>query len=377
MTLPALTVVPAGAGSGKTYKIQHQLGQWVEAGLVAPDRIVAVTFTEAAASELRDRIRKRLLELNRQEDALRLDQAYISTIHGFGLRVLTEFAFEGGQSPLPRLLSEDEQDVLIRQALARTQKAEVVLADLSAFGYRYDFMSGSSAAEVFRRHVLEVVALLRSIGWRSEEPRYLEQARAWIERHYGAFGDGKQVTAALRARVTALLKAYPESLEGQYGVGIATASKDFRDNYRNLRQARSAGELESNWALWQKLRTLRTSNRSCALPDDYDALAEAVMAAADALVTHPGPLAHAQAHIDALLGAGQEVLLHYAEAKRQAGLVDYTDMIALADQLLNDRPDVLAELVNRIDCLVVDEFQDTNPLQFALLWHLKEAGFPP
>ena len=376
MKLPALTVVPAGAGSGKTYKIQHQLGEWVEAGLVAPDRIVAVTFTEAAASELRDRIRKRLLELNRQEDALRLDQAYISTIHGFGLRLLTEFAFEGGQSPVPRLLSEDEQDILIRQALARTQKAEVVLADLSAFGYRYDFISGRSAAEVFRRHVLEVVALLRSIGWRSEEPRYLEQARAWIEKHYGAFGDGKQVTAALRSRVTALLKAYPDSLEGRYGAGIAAASKDFRDNYRYLRQARGAGELESNWGLWQKLRKLRTSNRSCALPDDYDALATAVMAAADALVTHPGPLAHAQAHIDALLGAGQEVLQHYAEAKRQAGLVDYTDMIALADQLLNDRPAVLAELVNRIDCLVVDEFQDTNPLQFALLWQLKQAGVP-
>ena len=93
------------------------------------------------------------------QDALRLDQAYISTIHGFGLRVLTEFAFEGGQSPVPRLLSEDEQDILIRQALARTQKAEIVLADLSAFGYRYDFISGLSAAEVFRRHAFATAYL--------------------------------------------------------------------------------------------------------------------------------------------------------------------------------------------------------------------------
>ena len=56
--------------------------------------------------------------------------------------------------------------------------------------------------------------------------------------------------------------------------------------------------------------------------------------------------------------------------------MDYSDMIAMAGQLLRSRPDVLQALVQRVDCLVVDEFQDTNPLQFALLWQLKEAGVP-
>ena len=88
MTLPPLTIVPAGAGSGKTHQIQHQLGKWIVQGKIAPERIVAVTFTEAAATELRERIRANLLGLGRLEDALKLDQAYISTIHGFGLRLL-------------------------------------------------------------------------------------------------------------------------------------------------------------------------------------------------------------------------------------------------------------------------------------------------
>ena len=70
------------------------------------------------------------------------------------------------------------------------------------------------------------------------------------------------------------------------------------------------------------------------------------------------------------------MLVHYAAAKREAGLVDYSDMIAMAGQLLRERSDVLDTLVKRVDCLVVDEFQDTNPLQFALLWQLKEAGVP-
>ena len=83
MLLP-LTIIPAGAGSGKTYTIQQQLGEWVVQDLIAPERIVAVTFTDAAAAELRERIRAKLLSLGRLEDALKLDQAFISTIHGFG-----------------------------------------------------------------------------------------------------------------------------------------------------------------------------------------------------------------------------------------------------------------------------------------------------
>ena len=55
--LPHLTLIPAGAGSGKTYRIKEQLADWVERGLVAPHRIAAVTFTESAAGELRERIR--------------------------------------------------------------------------------------------------------------------------------------------------------------------------------------------------------------------------------------------------------------------------------------------------------------------------------
>ena len=76
------------------------------------------------------------------------------------------------------------------------------------------------------------------------------------------------------------------------------------------------------------------------------------------------------------IGPGQEVLVHYGTAKREAGLVDYSDMIAMAGQLLREQPAVLATLVSRVDCLVVDEFQDTNPLQFALLWQLAAAGVP-
>lgn len=375
MTLPELIVIPAGAGSGKTFALQEQLGQWVLDGRVAPDRIIAVTFTEAAASELRERIKAKLLALGRVSDALKLDKAYISTIHGFGLRVLTEFALDAGYSPRPRLLGEEEEDTLIRLALAQTDKANEITSDLGRYGYKYDFNSGRAREDVFRDTLLRVVALLRSIGPLAESPKVVERAVAQIVSKYGALGTGKNVTRRLRTAVTRLLEEYPQSLAEEFG-NTAAAARDLREDYNSLRQAVDSDALDWDWQLWQSLRTLRSSNRRTKLPGEYDALVEAVTEAADALPCHPGPLEKEKNHVQALIAAGQDIVIHYTEAKRKAGLVDYSDMIAMACHLLRAKPDVLNTLVSRVDCMVVDEFQDTNPLQFDFLWQLKTAGVP-
>jgi len=371
VTIPPLTIIPAGAGSGKTHTIQTQLAEWVIAGQVAPDRIVAVTFTEAAASELRERIRAELTSRGRLEDALKLEQAYITTIHSFGLRVLTEFAFDNGMSPHPRLLNEDESNILIRRALSETDRADEVMGDLTAHGYGYDFANDKGAEELFRDAVLKLIGKLRSIGKLQEDDKLIPHAVGMVTGLYGTTGNGATMQAILLAAVKRLLKKYPHELTDQYG-GNATADRALRDDFRNLKLAEKGEPLQRDWSLWQKLRKLRT----IALPEDYVVLAQAVIAAADELPRHPGPLQDALVHIEALLGAGQDALDRYAEEKRNRGLVDYTDMLAIAHNLLTARPDVLAVLRSRIDCLVIDEFQDTNPLEFALLWELQRQGVP-
>lgn len=373
--LPLLTVIPAGAGSGKTYTLQQKLGEWVANKQVSPERIVAVTFTEAAAAELRERIRAKLLAQGLLEEALRLDDAYISTIHGFGHRLLTEFAFEGGLSPHLRLLSDDEENTLIRQALARTDQVDRIIANLSRYGYRYDFNSGKTAEECFRDELLDFVRLLRAAGWHGGEHDYAEHARTWINEKYGFTGDPAPLTENLHRAVLRLLDAYPYSLAEEFG-SSATATREFQSDFIALKRAADRGALEHDWGLWKALASLRMSKKGCALPEEYDALAAKVIQSAEQLPSHPGPRDQAIGFVEAMIAAGQEVLDHYAEAKREAGLIDFNDMIAMAVALLRDHPEVLQTLVSRIDCLVVDEFQDTNPLQFALLWLLKEAGIP-
>lgn len=373
-TIAPITLIPAGAGSGKTYTVQQRLGEWVENGLIESNRIVAVTFTEAAASELRERIRSHLLSIGRLDDALKLDQSYISTIHGFGLDILTEFSFEAGSSPQPRLLNEEEQSALIRQSLSQTSKAKEIIHDLAAYDYKYIY-GGKSAEELFRDDILSVITLLRSMGWKHGDKGVSNHAVDWIKNKYGGTLKANSLTDALHNQVLSLLKAFPDCLENEYGSSNA-AKTAFNKDFRNLKKACVLDVLKKDWKLWGDLRDLRLSKRGNALPEEYDVLAQFVIDAANQLPFHPGPLNHASNHIDALIKAAQEVLSHYSESKLEAGLVDYTDMIAMAQSLLANNPNVLNTLAKRIDCLVVDEFQDTNPLQFSFLWLLKEAGVP-
>ncbi|NND09117.1 MAG: UvrD-helicase domain-containing protein, partial [Saprospiraceae bacterium] len=375
MSIAPLRIIPAGAGSGKTHTIQEQLGEWVINDLVAPERIVAVTFTEAAAAELRERIRAKLLALGRLEDAIKLDQAYITTIHGFGLRLLTEFAFDAGLSPKPRLLNEDEENTLISLALAKTEKADLITSSLDRFGYRFDFNSKKSAEEMFRADLLDVVKQLRASGWKVGSEKTNTHSEDWIRHHYGLTPDADDLKDTLYKAVKGLLGAYPESMVASYGTSKAAAD-DLKRDYRNLKNVVNNGVLDNNWKVWNELRKLRVKVTKAKIPEDYAELGQRVIEAADALPHHPGPRDHAIAHINTLLAAGKDVLELYAEAKREAGLVDFSDMIAMAGELLRTRPDVIATLKERIGCLVVDEFQDTNPLQFSFIWQLKEAGLP-
>lgn len=369
-----LSLVPAGAGAGKTYHIQKTLGEWVETGEVSPGRILAVTFTEAAAAEMRDRVRGELMARGRLDDAVEIDRAYMGTIHALGQRLLTEHAFAAGRSPESRLLSEPERDLLIRVEMSRCAALHPLMQDLRRFGYTWDFATGASAEDSFRADVLKTVDLIRGLGARGQSLDILDPALEALIEGYGPVApDGPALTAALHDAVCALLDAFPNNLAPLFE-GNGSAVKSFSDNHRDLRRAARDGVLARDWTLWQKLRDLRQSKRGAPTPEGYDDLASAVMEAANALPRHPGPLADAQAHLTALVTGAQEVLEAYEEAKRQAGLIDYADMIAEAETLLRACPDILQAVLGEIDCVVVDEFQDTNPVQFALLWRLARGA---
>lgn len=368
-----LTIVPAGAGSGKTYRIKSDLTGWVGEGLVGPERILAVTFTEAAAAELRGRIRSSLLGEGMVDQALAVEQAYVSTIHGLGLRIMSEHAFAAGASPQPRALAEAERDLLIRQAMAHAETLAGVKADLRRFGYKPNFGTNASVEDSFRGNVLRAIDLLRGLGDSGEDPSLADKA---VERLQSLYGDVTKDPAPLEERLSAAVKAlladFPNDLTAH--ASSATARSEFADNYRMLKRALRPGELGRDWRLWASLSELRRTKRGAPTPDGYDELASEVIDAASDIQIHPGPLEDACAHLRALVHGAQEVMSKYAEMKREAGVIDYADMICDAERLLRTRPDILEALLSEVDCVIIDEFQDTNPVQFALLWRIARGA---
>ena len=105
--------VSAGAGTGKTTVLVERFAEAVCERGIDVDSMLVITYTERAAGELRGRIRARLREAGRHDLARSLDGAWISTIHGFCLRLLKAHPFAAGLDPRFRVL-DDSQGRVIR-----------------------------------------------------------------------------------------------------------------------------------------------------------------------------------------------------------------------------------------------------------------------
>ncbi|WP_037543652.1 UvrD-helicase domain-containing protein [Sphingomonas sp. SKA58] len=365
-----IAIVPAGAGAGKTHHIKTTLGGWVKNGVVAPRRILAVTFTEAAASELRQRIRAELLAEGNIEAALEVEQAYVTTIHALGQRLLGEHALAHGASPRLRLIEEGEQDLLLRRSIEAVSEIGTISRNLAAHGYSYDYNSGASAEHVFRRRFLRLVEQLRTLGARGTDPSLAASAAQWVGDAYGPVSGRNEDTAERLLRsIDALLERFPRAIADS--VTTKTARKDLRDNFKDLLATqRALKQGRHDWRAWQKLRNLWVSTTRTKAPEGYDELATAVIEAAEALPFLPGPRDDAMSHAEGLVRAAQRVMADYGRAKAEIGVIDYGDMVANAAKMLAERNEVTEAVLAEIDCVIIDEFQDTSPIQFAFLWQL-------
>ena len=159
-----LVFVSAGAGTGKTAVLVERFVRAIDSG-VDVGSILVITYTERAAAELRSRIRARLAELGRRELTRELDGAWISTIHGFCLRLLKQYPFAAGLDPRFRVLDESQARVLRAEAFeeALTEFCGGEQPDRLALLATY----GSAA---LRRMLTGVYETLRSAGRELELP---------------------------------------------------------------------------------------------------------------------------------------------------------------------------------------------------------------
>jgi len=329
-------LVDAAAGSGKTSVLVERFVADVLQDGIEVGAILAITFTEKAAAELRDRIRSRLRERGALEAARATEGAWISTIHGFCARVLRAGALVAGLDPAFSVLDSDQSEPLAEAAF------EAALQDLGrsepgAVALLADYGAGS-----LRSAIRTVHAQLRSRGQR--HPRLpaappapgaasriaIRDAARALAAELGAIGDpGARVIEAL-ARVQRCLTA----LDG--------------------------GE-EDPWPA--ELAALRLGSNGPALSTDAcAAYQKALVAHRDACATRAAiPV---RALLDRLLAGFGE---RYEQAKREVSGVDFADLELLGRDLLRDHAQLRGQYAERFERIMVDELQDTNRVQLQLI----------
>jgi ATP-dependent exoDNAse (exonuclease V) beta subunit len=224
-------LVAAGAGSGKTSVLVERFVRAVREDGVAPARVLAITFTDRAAGELRARVRERLLALGEREAARDAQGAFVSTFHGFCARLLRGHPLLAGLDPDFEILDEGLA-ALVRERAFREALRSFLVGERSE---AVDLLAAYGAGRV-RSMVEGAYAELRSRGRR--EPTL---AAAALRRRTGPAG-GEHLTGAPAAR-----RNGAESLEAD-GVRecalLGELLEGFGSSYERLKRARGAADFD-------------------------------------------------------------------------------------------------------------------------------------
>jgi len=348
-----LEVVRAGAGSGKTTDLCNTVADAVVAGL-DPARILATTFTKKAAAELKSRIQAKLLSADgdntaAHKDADRLELAAVGTVHGVAHQLLARYAIDLGLSPRLEVIEQGSHQAL-RDLLGSTPiETWQPLAECAE----------RLGIDELHTRVLKLLEVKR--GNRISDAEFTTHMVASAVRVCELLSPSGPVGA--EATIDQLFAFADQALENIDALQNDT-TKTTIDARRKLRQLKSSRV--SLWGCYLDAAKIKAGKKSGA-----DAML-------DPLRLHAGEVRrNSRLHSDirefAALIATETIRIDdlYVDYKSERGLVDFTDLEVLLLGLLEDE-ELSERLAKDFDLVLVDEFQDTNPLQLAIFQRLRK-----
>ena len=389
-------LVEAGAGAGKTAVMAGRIAIMLAEG-VAPRSIAAVTFTELAASELVMRVREFVAALvagdiptelsvaladglseaqrgNLVTAAAAIDDITCSTIHGFCQRLIKPYPVEADIDPGADVMDRDQADLVF---------VEIVDSWLRE---RLSGEEGGLIAEMVLQDPAQTVLLVHTIIGHlrrhrtatASPPAPLPPAVQAFQEQVAAFNrfladldEAAEETIAIVARFVEMAEA----------VAFALTADDPASHMRLL-VARPHPDLCTKAGAFSSYRGKKgkwgaVAKRAGLAKADGDRLNDAAEGHYKACCKcWTAMLQNVSSRVlaDAIAEA-QPVLQRYREYKRSAALLDFDDLIFAARDLLRGHGNVRHALAGRYAHVLVDEFQDTDPLQVEIFWRL--CGDPP
>jgi ATP-dependent helicase/nuclease subunit A len=367
-------LVEAAAGTGKTTELVNRIVNVIAHGRARINEIVAVTFTEKAAGELKLRLRSRLEEERQraegagmrarlQDAAAGLEEAHISTIHGFCADLLRERPVEAGVDPQFEALDEGASRRLYDQAFNRW--LETQLED-----------PPEGVRRALRRPAKEdPTARLRNAGWELADWR--DYPAPWRRDPFEREAEIDDLLEKLHA--FAELTANPTKPNDPFYEDTRRARRlaediDLVERIRPPDQARDYDGLEGDFTTlataWnQEVKNFRKPHSGYGVNYKAGVRRTDVQAAHTELVGAIELFAkRADGDLAALLHSElRGSIERYHELKVQQGRLDFLDLLVRARDLIRDCAPVREEFQRRLKCVFIDEFQDTDPLQVEIL----------
>ncbi len=317
--------VVAGPGSGKTRVLTERFAWLVEQRGIDAKRILAITFTEKAAIEIKQRLIKRFADQPELREAV--EHAWVSTIHGFCARLLKENAIAAGLAP---------DFVVLEQAPSERLRREVAEEAL-------DTLFQERPADM--RRLLEALDLSTS-----DDNRQQDLAASLIDIYETMRVSGSHEIA----EPPALEDVWPRAREAAQQL-VGTEQGEWALQFLALQRPLTQKHFEVLGALDVNLNKFRHPAAK-ALKQEWKPMLESQW------------LAEWHADLRALLAAALARLdAAYRARKRRESALDFDDLEEFAVRLLESNADVRRETVARFDEVLMDELQDTNRVQWKLV----------
>ena len=383
-------LVEAGAGSGKTAVMAGRVAVMLAQG-VAPRAIAAVTFTELAASELLSRVRQFVEDLaaghvapelrvglpdglseaqraNLAVASAAIDEITCSTIHGFCQRLIKPYPVEADIDPGATVMDGAQAD------LAFLEIVDAFLRERLSAG------QGGVLAEMVLREDGKTVELMHRIAGSLRRRRTLvapavTPLQASLQAFCQAVGDlssfiaGAGATESETVEIGQCLTAMAAALPSAGAAATPTELVALLTSRPHSDICTKAGAFSSyakkgKWATAAKAAGLSKADGD-QLNDTAKDLYEACRDAWSAL------LQSAAGHVlAALMAEARPIMDRFRDYKRASAQLDFDDLIHAARDMLRDHEVVRQAVGRRYERVLVDEFQDTDPLQSEIFWRL-------
>lgn len=350
--------VTAGAGTGKTAMLAKRFAHHVDEHKLSPLEIVAATFTDKAAAELRSRIREEMQKTGDDKQTAEVDAAQISTIHSLAARICRDF-YDIAGIPADFTMMDETEAALRSVVWFRDAVSTVDPAIINHLGYSWLF---KALQELFKDPIASAAAFEHGDSkWkdaieaaRNEAVLKLQRSDAWVnadrvlDRYSGTADDKLEV---VRQNV---IRAMSDIAAGQ----------DIETAFNAFTSFRSNGGAANNWPNGglEEIRVCLTFLR-----DEFKVAKET------ASLEYGAAEVELAKRLEYLKRAFDQTREQISEYKLREKFLDYSDLEYYALKVLENE-DARKYYSDRWRAILIDEFQDTNPVQEKLLRQLKGSA---